>query len=226
MFGPGFGEVQEKCSEMNSILLKSEVWKDKVESGMKNILKVVPKRGPNLSDLLFRRKHLALGNTCVGNQCTMPCANSRNQCLCCKVVSKKEKVNINGRSSKSAGGSCSSNNVVYLMQYKICGDGYVGKTVETLRDRIKGHRKSFYATLRNRDKINSIEVDDTNIVGLHLVQKHQKFLRDDFSPSYEVTILAKDITPSRIKIVEQSFIDKLNTIAPFGMNQINSLASF
>ena len=112
------------------------------------------------------------------------------------------------------------------MQCKICGDGYVGKTVETLRERMKGHRKAFYATLRNIHKINKIEADDDNIVGLHLVQKHHKTKREDFSESYEVTILSKDITPCRIRIVEQSFIDQLHTIAPFGMNQNNSLASF
>ena len=81
------------------------------------------------------------------------------------------------------------------MQCKICKDGYVGKTVETLRERMKGHRKAFYATLRNMDKINRIVVDDDNIVGLHLVKKHQKTKREDFSECYQVTILSKDITP-------------------------------
>ena len=225
VYGPGFDEVKEKCSEMNSILIKSEVWKEEVDDGKKDIIKVVAKRGPNLADMLFKRKRLALGSGSVGGKvCTLSCPS--NQCLCCKIVSEKETVNINGRVTKSAGGTCSSNNVVYLMQCKICGDGYVGKTVETLRERMKGHRKAFYATLRNIHKINKIEADDDNIVGLHLVQKHHKTKREDFSESYEVTILSKDITPCRIRIVEQSFIDQLHTIAPFGMNQNNSLASF
>ena len=76
------------------------------------------------------------------------------------------------------------------------------------------------------DKINRVVVYDDNIVGLHLVKKHQKTKREDFSECYQVTILSKDITPGRIRIVEQSFIDKLHTIAPFGMNQNNSLSSF
>ena len=225
VYGPGFDEVKEKCSEMNSILVKSEVWKEEVDGGKKDILKVVAKRGPNLADVLFKRKRLALGSgSASGMLCTSICHS--NQYLCCKIVSEQESVNINGRVAKSAGGTCSSNNVVYLMQCKICKDGYVGKTVETLRERMKGHRKAFYATLRNMDKINRIVVDDDNIVGLHLVKKHQKTKREDFSECYQVTILSKDITPGRIRIVEQSFIDKLHTIAPFGMNQNNSLSSF
>ena len=119
---------------------------------------------------------MALGSGSVGSKvCTLSCPS--NQCLCCKIVSEKETVNINGRVTKSAGGTCSSNNVVYLMQCKICGDGYVDKTVETLRERMKGHRKAFNATLRNIHKINKIEADDDNIVGLYLVQKHHKTIR-------------------------------------------------
>ena len=223
-YGPGFEEIKAKCAEMNSILITSEVWKEEANNARKDILKVVARRGPNLADMLFKRKRLALETYCSGENRTRPCPNS--QCLCCQIVSEREKVNINGRIVKSAGGTCSSNNVVYLMQCKICRDGYVGKTVETLRERMKGHRKAFYGTLRNAKNISSIEIDDTNIVGIHLVQKHQKTERDDFGRSYEVTILSKDITPCRIRIVEQSFIDTLHTIAPFGMNQNNSLASF
>ena len=135
-------------------------------------MKVVARRGPNLADMLFKRKRLALETYCSDENRTRPCPNS--QCLCCQIVSEREKVNINGRVVKSAGGTCSSNNVVYLMQCKICGDGYVGKTVETLRERMKGHRKAFYGTLRNAKNISSIEIDDANIVGIHLVQNTRK----------------------------------------------------
>ena len=224
MYGPGFDEVEEKCAEMNSVLVRSEVWKERVDGGMKDILKVVPKRGPNLADMLFKRKRLALEGPLGGKEVTSPCSNK--QCLCCRIVSQKESVKINGRVVKSAGGCCSTFNVVYLMQCKLCKEGYVGKTVENLRERIKGHRKAFYGTLRNLQNLDSIEIDDTNIVGIHLAKKHQKIAREDFNSSYEVTILRKDITPCHIRRVEQSYIDHLHTIAPFGMNEINSLGCF
>ena len=96
------------------------------------------------------------------------------------------------------------------------------KTVETLKDRMNSHRKSFYATLRQVEDIAKIETDDTNILGVHLIKKHQIQAGDgfekckDFNKSYKVTILANNVTPSNIRILEQSFIDKLNILAPFG----------
>ena len=112
----------------NSILITSEVWKEEANNGRKDILKVVARRGPNLADMLFKRKRLALETYCSGESRTRPCPNS--QCLCCQIVSERERVNINGREIKSAGGTCSSNNVVYLMQCKICREGYVGKRLK------------------------------------------------------------------------------------------------
>ena len=100
------------------------------------------------------------------------------------------------------------------------------------KDLMNSHRKSFYATLRQVEDIAKIETDDTNILGVHLIKKHQIQAGDgfekckDFNKSYKVTILANNVTPSNIRILERSFIDKLNTLAPFGLNQINSLPGF
>lgn len=207
---------------MNTILQKSEVWKEEVNQGMKEIVKVVAKRGPNLTDKLFKRKRLALGNFCKGG--TLPCL--KKQCMCCQMVAKKEQISIKGKIATSAGGNCSSNNVVYAIQCKLCKIAYVGKTVQKLRDRITGHRKAFYATSKNAENVSSLQKDDTNILGIHLVNSHQKSARNDFNSLYEVSILQKDISPSRIRIVEQMHIDKFNTLAPFGLNQNSSLDSF
>ena len=138
----------------------------------------------------------------------------------------------NHRTAKGVGRSCVSKNVIYCMQCQLCQDGYVGKTVESLKECLNSHRKSFYATLRHVEDVEKIETDDTNILGVHLIKKHQITARDafdkckDFNKSYKVSILADDVTPSNIRIIEQSFIGRLNTFAPFGLNQINSLPGF
>ena len=224
MYGPGYEETVMKSKEMNSVLLKSNVWEKKVDAGLKDIVKVVTKRGPNLADMLFKRKRLALESFSEGGNITSPCTSQG--CMCCKMVSKKVEVTTNGKRAKSAGGSCASRNVIYYMQCKQCQDGYVGKTVEHLKNRMNSHRKSFYANLRQAENISAVEIDDTNILGLHLITKHQKCSRSDFNKSYEVTILSDSVTPSSLRIVEQSFIDRLNTLAPFGLNQINSIQGF
>ena len=232
MYGPGYDEAVIKSKEMNDVLLKSDVWKEDVDAGLKDVVKVVAKRGPNLADMLFKRKRLALGSIYESESITKPCTNSNRGCMCCKMVSKKAEVRTNSKTAIGVGGCCFSRNVIYYMQCQLCQDGYVGKTVETLKDRMNSHRKSFYATLRQVEDIAKIETDDTNILGVHLIKKHQIQAGDgfekckDFNKSYKVTILANNVTPSNIRILEQSFIDKLNTLAPFGLNQINSLPGF
>ena len=81
------------------------------------------------------------------------------------------------------------------------------QTAECLKDGMNTHGKSFYATLRQAEDIEKIEIDDTNILGVHLIKKHQITARDDFdkcndfNKSYKVTILANNVTPNNIRII-------------------------
>ena len=171
-YGPGYEEAVEKSKEMNIVLKRSDVWKKKVEEGeVKEIVKVVAKRGPNLADLLLKRKKLALEGFDENEKVTMPCG--RKRCMCCKIVSSDRNVTVNGKWANSGGGSCISKNVVYFMQCKICHEGYCGKTVQHLRERMNEHRSAFYTVLEKTANIESVEVDDTNILGLHLLTQHK-----------------------------------------------------
>ena len=69
---------------------------------------------------------------------------------------------------------------MYGFQCKICSILYVGKTVDTLRHRVNGHRSKFYDVLKRGITNNCVEVfDDEQIVGAHLVRDHGLKRRKD-----------------------------------------------
>lgn len=144
-------------------------------------------------------------------------------------MSKVSEITNNNKSAMSAGGNCKSRGVVYSAQCKLCdkNNTYIGKTTQELHCRINGHRHSFYEIVKcyNRDKDNFTIpiIDDTNVLGAHLVIKHGKCVKSDFNANFTFTIL-KLVTPSTIRINEQSFIDSLNTLYPFGLNNVNSIS--
>ena len=65
-YGPGYDEAKHLEHEVNELLLLSDTWKD---SGVQKIVKVVPRRAPNLKDILFKRKQIALN--CSRNEGTV-----------------------------------------------------------------------------------------------------------------------------------------------------------
>ena len=105
--------------------------------------------------------------------------------------------------------------------------------MQELHLRINAHRHSFYKILkkypdiltetRSRDNLAS-EIDDTNVLGAHLLLKHGLSDSLDFNKYLKFTIL-KFATPSTIRQSEQHFIDSysLKTLYPFGLNNINSI---
>ena len=118
---------------------------------------------------------------------------------------------------KTAGGDCKSFNLIYCFQCKLCEMLYVGKTTDSLHERVNGHRSKFYGVLTRGAKAEDF-VDDEQILGIHLVHGHGMKSRDDFNVSYKLHILAYS-NPSSIRSSEQFWIDKLKTLTPFGLNQ-------
>ena len=85
-YGEGFQEAQCKAEEINKSLALSPTWQHTTS----RVVKVVPRRAPNLKDLLFKRKALALDTARSG---TVPCTDSSvvkrgAKCECCKLVSQ------------------------------------------------------------------------------------------------------------------------------------------
>ena len=123
----------------------------------------------------------------------------------------------------TAGGDCKSNNLIYGATCTLCtkNNVYVGKTVQPLNERVNGHRSAFYKLLSPKLS-GQIEIDDSNILGYHIFNSHDKVLRTDFDKIYRFDIIAIT-SPANIRVLEQFYIDKLQTRTPFGLNQIDSI---
>ena len=94
---------------------------------------------------------------------------------------------------------------------------YVGKTVDALHERVNGHRSKFYGTMKHRADTVDFS-DDEQILGIHLVHHHSLKKKDDFNENYRLFILGYS-NPRSIRKSEQYWINKLKTLAPFGLNQ-------
>ena len=215
-YGPGFNESKKVAKEVNELLSLSDTWRDGDTS---NIVQVVARRAPNLKDILFRRKSFALDPK--GKAGTLAC--NVTGCQTCDLVSNTAFLHHRNDIVRTSGGNCGSTNLVYGFQCKICSILYVGKTVDTLRHRVNGHRSKFYDVLKRGITNNCVEVfDDEQIVGAHLVRDHGLKRRKDFNQSYQIYILAF-CDPTYLRKTEQLWIDKLKTLTPFGLNQNNSV---
>ena len=234
-YGPGFNKAKALAKELNESIKLSSTWKEESESNTP-LLKVVSKRAPNLKDTLFKRKSIALSSS---DSATIPCTpigEKRKRgapCQCCQCVSNSSTVSNNGTTISTVGGSCKSHNIVYAATCTLCKSNnvYVGKSVTSLHERVNGHRSSFYDTSRkflaNDNFVNflgKLDIDDVNILGVHLVVTHRKFEKLDFNSSYIFDVVSTCV-PSKLRYTEQFYIDKLNTLTPYGLNQINSIGS-
>ena len=158
-FGPGVDEARVHAQQANASLKRSQTW-SRTEENNTPLIKVVTRRAPNLKDILFKRKAIALSSTVETTQGTVPCTgpNERKRgakCQCCKLVSRNTSVTNNGRTVSASGGNCLSNNIIYAATCSLCpgNNVYVGKTVNKLRERLNGHRSNYYDLLRKREKI-------------------------------------------------------------------------
>ena len=215
-YGPGFDESKLCAKEVNELLKLSDTWKDK---NVRNVIQVVPRRAPNLKDLLFKRKAIALGH--ASEEGTVPC-NATN-CQSCLLVSNSVFLDHKGKQFKTVGGTCKSFNLIYCFQCKICDILYVGKTVDALHERVNGHRSKFYGVMKHRADAVDFS-DDEQILGIHLVHHHSLKKKDDFNENYRLFILGYS-NPRSIRKSEQFWINKLKTLAPFGLNQNCSVGS-
>ena len=231
-FGSGYVETKIKCKELNSKLSLSNTWK--CESGP--VLQTVARRAPNIKDLLFKRKQLALKpNSDVMVPCSAILPKRKGpKCQCCTMLSTDSQVSTNGVTVNCAGGTCKSSNIIYCAECILCKrfNYYVGKTVTNLHERINSHRGCYYAILRkiknssgssrNEPIYLEDETDDAQILGLHLVFEHGIYDRNAFNTSYKFNILSH-VNPATIRKSEQNLIHKLKTLQPYGLNQCNSV---
>ena len=129
------------------------------------------------------------------------------------------------------GGDCKSTCIIYAASCIKCNNNnvYIGKTLQRLNQRVNGHRSRYYALSRGErnlvgaPSLVGVEVDDTNILGAHLVINHGCRLRSDFNESYRFDVIRR-CNPNELRKNEQFYIDKLRTLRPFGLNQMESIS--
>lgn len=131
-----------------------------------------------------------------------PCG--KTLCGCCRVMSRKERVyGKDGKSySTATNTTCDTESVIYLLECSSCPQGrYVGQTKRSIKNRMAGHRAA------NQHK------------NLPLYNHYRK--RDHSFADARVTILEKT-TPSNLLDCELSWMHRLGTILPYGLNSMYS----
>ena len=231
-YGSGYEETKEKAAEVNNIISNSRTWSTTDPQNVPK-LQVVTRRAPNLKDTLFKRKKLALGSQSTSTEpCTKPGEKRKGRpCQTCDLVSKNSSVTNNSITVKTQGGNCKTRNIVYSATCKLCTSNnvYVGKTVSCLSQRVNGHRSKFYEILRSLENDRSLSFqspdsfDDENILGAHLFSVHNLKEKKEFNRCFCFDILCCT-SPENLRKSEQFYIDKLRSLYPFGLNNVNSIS--
>ena len=226
-YGAGHTETKTKVAELNRKISSSRTWCDEAEHNIPHF-RVVTRRAPNTKDILFRRRAMALGS---GSSRTKPCTEPGRimrgrKCQTCKMVSGSSTVKNNDVTVSAKGGDCKTRNIVYAATCKLCPENsvYVGKTVTTLSQRVNAHRSQYYKILEKKTDIRPEDIEDENVLGAHIFVKHKKRNKTDFDDCFLFDILTT-CSPDSLRKNEQSYIDRLSTLYPFGLNCVRSVSS-
>ena len=226
-YGPGFFESRNFVRDINRSLAACDTWKDRPTEDRPQV-KIVARRAPSLKDTLFKRRALALGCGFAPTvPCTPPDATRRGpRCQTCALTSGVDWLKSNDRRVRTKGGNCKTRNIIYAAQCLICSsrNTYVGKSVTSLSMRVNGHRSSFYKILRNPSHLDPNGIDDTNVLGAHLIFEHGASQQSEFNSSFKFSIISS-VDPPNLRKFEQFYIDKLKSKYPYGLNRIDSVQS-
>ncbi len=179
------------------------------------LFQFVKKTGASIKNRLVNVKNLALrkqfGKT---DQC-----GSKN-CKCCKMVSERTTFKYKDTVVKAVKGTCSSHNLIYLFECKICGKHYIGRSVRALRTRVGEHRRNFYKVCKKEEYDKN---SDEYALAHHLYSDHLISDRENFDPNYNVSLL--DLcSPQILEEKEHNFIHLMHSLAPNGLNLNNPFA--
>ena len=84
-----------------------------------------------------------------------------------------------------APGNRKTKNTRYIGSCKLCHKPYIRGTVQTVNERMSGHRKNFYRVLSNED-VDQTRDDFSH--GLYLINDHNSVEKDDFNRHLRVQI--------------------------------------
>ena len=138
-------------------------------------------------------------------------------CEGCELMSGKDHIRIGDKTLYCSGGNCLSNNLIYGVQCLLCLIAYIGKTVQTLRNRISGHR----GFMNKLDTSMNIEIDNDCTLAAHLIFDHGLRSKDDFNRVYKFYILRYVNNTEFLTTEEQRLINYFDTLKPKGLNVNN-----
>ena len=101
--------------------------------------------------------------------------------------------------------TCNSSNIIYLITCSQCGKQYVGKTLNTLRERMNQHRSS-------------IKINQQRYISKHFNLEHHSIA----NLKVQVIDTIPTTCPEDLEKVEQYWIHKLKTTQPRGLNVFQS----
>ena len=222
-FDPGHKAVKEFTDKVNTSLKQSPVWKEDAQKSP--IVKVVPRRSPNVKDLLFKRRTLAHNIKPEGkasSRCTDPGVKKKGRkCMQCLLMSGRSYITQNDVNYPCHGGNCQTMNIIYVASCKLClyKMKYVGKTVQQLRERVNKHRNVF----KSFNPSDNIEITDKEALAAHAKSYHDLSTVTEFNKCYSWDIYRNVHNPDLLLTEEQKHINELNTIYPFGLNISNPI---
>ena len=226
-FGAGSPAISKIVKNTNSILQSSPAWRD-----VPKPISVVNRRDRNIGDIVLGRKKFALAGKGVNRGSTARCtplgaSSVGAPCQSCNMMAGVSSIrsHVSGRCFKTDGGNCKSRNVVYCAQCTDCSLQYVGQTTQELRARINNHRAASSGSKHYRKGIGcssgrvvqDLDSDDKALVD-HMVSVHGN---NNFNAMYRFTVCEKDVSPRSLDFAEQSWIAKLQTMRPEGINIAN-----
>ena len=223
-FCPATPKIQKIVEDCNNALKMSETW-----DNVNRPIGVVHKRAPNLGNIIFKCRSLALnGHTNKFSAGTVRCtskdaaAKKRGpKCKGCSMMSSKSKIisNSNGKSFNSPNANCNTKNVIYLAECRLCCKQYTGRTVQLLRMRISGHRgwMKKKRKILNDDAYQNFQNDDEAALSEHLKTIHNLTSSDDFDMNNSFTVI-QSADPRELESLELKWISDLKTMTPFGLN--------
>ena len=205
-----------------------------LDKGLKNIVqetctlysipvRYVNKTGTTLKNMLSNLKYVSTGKK---HGISGPCA--QRLCKTCGLMSGKDEI-INGKNKKfkTGKGNCKTRNCIYSGTCKICHQNYVGKSVQPQHKRVNGHRNDMKKYMNNPTILNIIydlsEIDKYSLA-THLYKEHNIISQNGLDNCYSFTILEK-CTPKSLDVKEHLWIQKLQSLYPFGLN-LNSPLGF
>ena len=123
---------------------------------------------------------------------------------------------VNGKLVKTAPGTCSTYNIIYMVRCRCCSLVYIGRSVRPLNARIGEHRRKYNELLGGKKVDPS---DDEFSLGIHLFD-HGFRDKLDFNINFNVVILEIS-SPRNLEVKEHKYIHILNTLKPNGINTMN-----